>query len=414
MRQKNQIFLFVIALLIVLQIAAVNASISDEPNIKATLLNQEPDPVQPGRYVDLRFRVENLGTASVDNLVFEILPEYPLSLNPGDSPRLRLGTFNGRSTGNTSATLYYKLRVDPGAIEGPNKIRLSYSKDDGSSWTILDDFYVRIQSVDSQISITSVTTIPDRLEPGKISRLVLRLTNFADTFVQDASIKLDLSSASMPFSPVNSTTERKIRTLAAGSSADFSFDLITLGNAESSIYKVPIQLKYYDTTGALHNKSDYISLIVGVSPDIMVMIDSQAFYTSGVAGDISIKFVNKGVTNAKFMNVKLEQTDKFELLSSDDVYIGKLDSDDFETADFKLYVKPTKDKTISLPLIIDYADANNKAYHQELDLPLRLYSGSELKKFGLVKGNSLFGIVLLVVIAGVGYYIYRRKKKAKK
>jgi hypothetical protein len=410
--KTNRTILFIIAAILMIGIA--NAAISNEPNIKATLLSQNPDPVAPGRYVELRFQIENLGTAQADNLVFELNPEYPFSLDPGVSPQIKLGTFYGRSIGTESATLYYKLKVDPNALEGLNTVKLGYSIDGGDSWALLDTFEIRVQASDPQIAISSVSTSPERLEPGKNAKLTVTVSNMADSFIQDVSVKLDLSSSTLPFAPVNSVTEQKAKTITAGNTMDFGFDLITMGDAVSNIYKVPITLRYHDSAGNLHNKSDYISIIVGTAPDIQVMLDSQSFYTAGVAGDVSIKFVNKGVTNAKFMNVQILPSDSFELLSADTVYIGKLDSDDFETADFKIFVKPTSEKIVGMPMQITYTDSNNQAYEQKLNIPIKMYSGAELKKFGLVKGSNMSWIFFLVVVAGVGYYIYRKKKKAKK
>lgn len=392
---------------------ATSTSLLDSSNIRVSLLSQTPDPVAPGRYVELRFRIENLGTASSEELLFELVPEYPFSLDPGDSTRRTLGSFYGRAIGDEAATLFYKLRVDTNAVEGDNTIRLKYSVDDGDSWAF-NDFTIRIQGDTSQVGISSVKAEPERFVPGQETLATITVSNMGDSFIQDVAVKLDLSAATTPFAPINSATEKKVKTIAAGKTADFAFNLITLGNAESSIYKVPVTITYSDSTGTSHTKSDYISLVVGTEPDIVVLLDSQEFYSSGASGEITVKFVNKGVTDVKFLNVMLNPSDGFELLSPSMVYIGNLDSDDFETADFKLYAKPTTDKYLVLPIGIEYTDANNKAYHQDVELNIRLYSSAELKRYGFSNGNPLVGIIIILAIVGGGYLIFRRRKKNKK
>ncbi len=414
---KNNTVVIGIMLALMLSVSGISVSgagLSDEANIRATLLSQTPDPVGPGRYVELRFQIENLGTYPADNLVFELVPEYPFSLDPGDSVSRVLGTINARAVGEDAATLYYKLRVDSGSVEGDNTIRLRYSSDSGDSWAYFDDFTIRVQGDASQVGIASVSSEPDRFVPGEETDLTIKLSNMGESFIQDVAVKLDLSSTTLPFAPVNSATEKKVKTISAGSSADFTFSLITMGDAESDIYKVPVQITYADSTGASHTKSDYISLIVGTAPDLVVLLDSQTFYTSGAKGEITVKIVNKGVTNAKFLTVVAKPTDSFELLSPGTVYLGKLDSDDFETADFTLYAKSASGEYLTVPLSIDYTDANNKAYHQDINLEVRLYNAAELKRYGFSSGSPIVGIIIVLVIVGGGYYLYRRRKKAKK
>lgn len=394
--------------------AQYSTTLTDQPNIRATLLSQTPDPVAPGRYVELRFRIENLGLSTTDDMLFELVTEYPFSLNPGDSPIRELGSFYGRATGDKAATLYYKLRIDNDAVDGDNTIRLRYSTDEGDNWEYFNDFTIRVQSDASQVGISSVVSEPERFVPGQETMATLTISNMGDSFIQDVAVKLDLSSTSTPFAPINSATEKKVKTIGAGKSAELSFNLITIGDATSSIYKVPVSITYSDATGASHTKNDYISLIVGTEPDIVVLLDSQTFHSSGARGDITVKFVNKGVTDAKFLNLEVKPSEDFELLSPAIVYLGKLDSDDFETADFTLYAKPTSEDYLVVPLSVDYTDANNQAYHQDVELKVRLYSSAELKRYGFSGGSPLVGIIIILLIVGGGYYIYRRRKKAKK
>ena len=59
---------------------ATSSQISDSYRIKATLVNQEPDPAGPGEIVDVRFKFENKGGENAEDITAELLPDYPFSL----------------------------------------------------------------------------------------------------------------------------------------------------------------------------------------------------------------------------------------------------------------------------------------------------------------------------------------------
>ena len=104
-------------------------------------------------------------------------------------------------------------------------------------------------------------------------------------------------------------------------------------------------------------------------------------------------------------------------MSPSEVYIGNIDSDDYETADYNLYLtydaKLTKEeKTINLPIKVTYSDANNEKYTDEYNLDLILY---EPKKLGIGNGHQA-PIFVIIILAVIGFFVYRgfRSRKKKK
>ena len=80
--------LIVILILIVLSLgvnAQVMTKLSKYADVRVSFVNQEPDPAEPGKYVDVRFKFENNGSDQAKDVVIELLPEYPFSLDPGKS-----------------------------------------------------------------------------------------------------------------------------------------------------------------------------------------------------------------------------------------------------------------------------------------------------------------------------------------
>ena len=72
---------------------------------------------------------------------------------------------------------------------------------------------------------------------------------------------------------------------------------------------------------------------------------------------------------------------------------------------------------VNFPVKLEYRDANNKKIEETYQVPLKLYSSWQAKKFGLKKSNTTAIVVILIILGVVGYFLYRKywhKKKKKK
>jgi len=104
---------------------------SNSVAIKTILVNQDPVTAEPGGYVNLLFKLENWGTARADNVVVELLPQYPFSLDSGVAAVQELGSIGGLATDDKAYLVKYKVRVDKDAINGDNEIGLKYTYGNG-------------------------------------------------------------------------------------------------------------------------------------------------------------------------------------------------------------------------------------------------------------------------------------------
>ncbi len=386
--------------------------ISGSSRVNITLRNQEPDPVEPGKYVDLKFRAENIGSEEAKDVYVKIAYKFPFSIEAGESEEIYLGSLYGRQTGDNAVNFEFRLRVDKDAVEGDNEVEIWYKRDK-LGWIKMEPFTVKIRTYDAILAVDSVNTVPNRIPPGSSAKVKIGLKNLADSLIRDIVIRLDLSSNTLPFVPVDSTTEKKIYQIGSLQSDVMEFTIMALANADSKAYKVPINLSYVDLAGTVYSKNDYIGIIIGTKPDLAVLIDSSEIYKKRTSGKVTIKFVNKGLIDLKLMNVKLEESKKFEIVSSDEVYVGNIDSDDYETAEFDLYVKGWQSEVV-LPVVIDYMDANNQRYRDKENVVLKLYSSSKAKKFGLEESGSVGILIVLMIVGAGGYYYWRKRKKKKK
>ena len=406
---NKKILLTAILVLALCQVAyAINTV--EGSNVQVTLISQEPDPVNPGEVVNLRFKIQNLGSSPTGDLIFEIIPEYPFSMYKGTAQQ-KVSSLQALQRDNEGVILLYKIKVDEKAVEREETIDIRYRNTGSATWTYVEDFPIRIRTRDIVISVESISSFPSPIPPGDDASVNLKLKNNADSLVRDLKVQLDTSATTVPFAPVKSTTEKSLYQLDARKETTFTFNLIAEPDADGGVYKIPITITYADETGTTYSTTDVISLKIASIPDLLTTIDSTNIYSKQKSGEVTIKIVNRGLTNIKLLTAKLESNKEFEVLSQEEVYIGNIDSDDYETVDFKLDIK-SKNELIVLPLELTYRDATNKEFDQTEKVELRVLSQSDAQKAGMVEKKSIgFTIIVLIVAVGLGIYFWRRRKK---
>ena len=402
--------------LVLLIVVSTAVCAAENPNINVNIANQDPDPVEPGKIFEVSFKLDNQGGLAND-VVFEILPEYPFYLLPDESPSKEIGAVGSTQSQGNSVFVKYRLKVDQNAVDGNHKIKVRY-KTDPESWVKTENLTIKVQSQEAILSVEKYSTAPDIAQPGSKAKLSMTLRNYANSLLKDIKVILVLGKSgddSTPFSPFGSTNEKVIPSVDAMSSAPLDFDLLVDSGAQSKIYKVPLNIQYSDALNKNYSKTLTLSIIVGGEPETSVYIEGTTIYTAGNTGDVTVKIVNKGFTDIKFLNVNLDNADGYKIISHPIVYIGNINSDDYETVDFRLSIGNDAKEKIMLPLTIEYKDANNQNYKKKISLALPIYTSSEAKKLGLVKGTSNFAIFLaLFVIAAILFVSYRFWKRRKK
>ena len=382
-------------------------------NIIVSLVKQEPDPVEPGKQVEVTFKLDNNGTAA-NGMIFEIVPEYPFSLLPEESSSNYIGSLGTSQYGRYSVTLKHKLKVAQDAADDNYKIKVRYKTDNMESWATLDNLKIKVQTHDAIMAVEKIFSVPQITAPGEKTKLTINLKNYATSLLKDIKVSLNLDGSGdnkIPFSPIGSANEKIISYIEPQASIPIDFDLLVDSDAASKAYKISLNIGYSDVLNKNYSKSNLITLVVGAPPDLGVTLERTDVYTSGTTGSVVLRLVNKGPVDIKFLNVKVLQNENVKVIGADEVYVGKLDNDDFSTAEFKLFVKG--EDSIKISVEVDYKDTNNNNYKDTREVELKLYSSSEAKSFGVEKSNQLTWIVVAVLVIGAAYYYYRRKKRKK-
>jgi len=417
MRVKNMFNILWMSIFLIILVAPFTSATTwtvTSASLRVTSLKYEPYPVEPGSYFKMWIKLENVGVDRGRNVSFELLPEFPFSL---DSNQNALKSIGKLDVGD-EVVLEYKIRVDKNAVVGENDLKSKYCTD--KDFCVTHDFNVSVQARDAIITLADVYAEPSQIAPGQEAFVKIKLNNNADSLMKDIRVKLNLLEAvttttsvtyrDLPFTPIGSTNEIALEKLDRGEEKEIVFKVIADPDAQPKIYKIPVIVTYADEVGKNYTRNYITALIVNDKPDLYAKVEETTIYRGGGVGVIDIKFINKGLTDIKFLDVQLNESPDYKLLTSDRVYIGNLDSDDYETAEYKLIVKSKAEK-VDILMHIKYRDALNNEYEDDIVVPLYLYSSK-------YNGESKFGfgtVVLILIVAGAAFFFYRRwRKKHKK
>lgn len=116
--------------------------------LNAELINQDPYPASPGEYVKIVFQVTGVENPECGTATFELLPEFPFSLDPGADPIAKIKTGTYVSDFKDVWVIPYKIRVDKGAIDGENKLKVkyAYNSENPDPLFIFQDFNISINN----------------------------------------------------------------------------------------------------------------------------------------------------------------------------------------------------------------------------------------------------------------------------
>jgi hypothetical protein len=142
-------------------------------NVQISLLNQDPDPVNAGDVVEVRFQVETYWEGTRDEVIIEIVPEYPFSLYSGNS-KVSLGRLKGRQLGLDSFVVDFKLKVDEDAVDGDNEIKLKATSGD-TIWSYDDEFHIDIEK--EELRLHTYVRSSDLTISGKKGTVSLEVAN---------------------------------------------------------------------------------------------------------------------------------------------------------------------------------------------------------------------------------------------
>lgn len=401
---KKLIFLILTLILLNLSLVSAEEVFIEESSLRIDLISITPSPIQKGEDFDLIFKLENFGNENIIDLNVEIAEKFPFSSRRSEPALRKIPVLKSGS----SEILNFRMEASDNSKIGSDKISLEiYAL--GFSKTYPATFDVNIVDIKNIISINKIITKPERIIPGKESKLLFNLENNGQFAMREISVKLDFSD--VPITPILSTNERRVSKLGIGERIELNFDLIADADTESKAYKIPISLTFYDLVGNKISKNDTIGILVYSEPEFQVNLEDSKVYKKGDTGEIVISVSNDGPADIKFLTLELLESKDYDIISAKNIYLGNLDSDDFETTEFDVNIKESDD--ILLKFKISYKDSYNQEFDEQRIVVLPVYKGSKAVKYGLSKpsgiSKTIFWILLIIYIYLV-YMAWRRKK----
>jgi len=262
-------------------------------------------------------------------------------------------------------------------------------------------------SLVSALTIQNVDIEPTEIAPGEKVAVSLDIENNLGEDAEDVTISLDLTD--VPFAPYLSSNEESFDDIKDDKNKEVNFKLIAESGAESGVYKIPVKISY-TLDGEEKSKQGTISLIINAQPNISVV--GESVLIKGENKELIIKVINSGLGEAKLLSLKLKNTIGLEVIGSNSAYIGDIDSDDFDTAEFKVRINENAPSSISLPVEINYRDSRNKEVTEIKNLVLRVYTEKQAVSLGLIKKSRTISVIIGIVVLIILFFVYRKIKKA--
>jgi hypothetical protein len=262
------------------------------------------------------------------------------------------------------------------------------------------------------LDLTSFNVNPDQVAPGKTADIFIFLKNNGDYDAEDVSVSLDLTSA--PIAPYNSGIQFNQDIIDSGENKRVDFQVIVLNDAKAGIYKIPVVVKYTED-GQTKTFNSLISITINSEP--ILQVDSEdGLLLKGQQNKLTVKIINKGLADVRFLEINLGGSSYYNILSSNKVYIGDVDSNDFQTTDYNIFFKDSSLTNVDIPVTINYKDITGKEYTQNSVISSKVYSQNEAISLGLVQKSYTVYIVVIIVVLVLIFIIYRliRNRRSKR
>jgi len=253
--------------------------------------------------------------------------------------------------------------------------------------------------------------------PGQVFTLNMSLTNTREqTAVKN--IKISLSSDGQVFIPVGSGSTLYIREIGPGETVDAGIRLKPKENAESQTYSISADIEFQDSEGNKLSEKEVISIPVMQPIDLLITdpVIPQAF--SGSPVTVSVDFYNTG--RATIRNLQIYTTGEFQV-NDGYLFLGTLESGKNDYYD--VTVIPGQTGELRGKIIFEYDDDAGRHYQTEKEFtlavgePMPMPNPGDMEPPMATPKQSVFkwwmipGV--LVLLAAIGFVVYRKKKKAK-
>ncbi|MCK5698596.1 MAG: COG1361 S-layer family protein [Candidatus Aenigmarchaeota archaeon] len=327
LNEKTRYILGLMLIMVICLAGAVFADPGDSQIITVSLINQDPDPASAGNIVELRIGVENNGGESAENVILELVPQYPFEMVPGESPVQEIGTIKPYLDSSDMKIVKFRLRVDRDANEGQYGLEI-WEYEEGKRDKVRVEKTITID-VANRESAEIIYIDKVELVPGRQTNMKFTINNVGSAPLRDLTFSWE--NEDDVILPVGSDNTKYIKYLDVSEKTELSYDVIADSNAEPGLYKLMLSLKYDDSiTGVEKEIATIAGVYVGGETDFDV-----AFSESSM-GEYSFSIANIGCNPAYSVSVIVPEQKNWKVSGSNSAIIGNLNKGDYTVASFSL------------------------------------------------------------------------------
>jgi len=247
---------------------------------------------------------------------------------------------------------------------------------------------------------------------GEEKQIKIMVENNENFDMEEVSLLLDVSE--IPFT-ILSSSERELDNLDEDDEDSTSFVLKSSTEIIPGDYQIPYELNYLNVEEDKKEKKkgsfgirvsaktelDFVSEMKGKNTEIAIM---------GQEGRLTLEIINKGLGEIKSVGVELFP-EGFELLSKEKIFVGSIDADDTDTANFDVIYTH---KNGVLNAKVTFKDFDNKKQTETIILPFRVYTKEKALELGIINKNKMgqyLGILFLITLIWI---IVKKVRKVKR
>jgi len=302
--------------------------------------------------------------------------------------------------GDVKDSKTFSMPIDSrNADEGVNFIPLifTYEQEGGDSTSEDKPISVTIKKEKADVVFTQealIVTSIDGVLKLKVKNIGRPLIDFR-VILEDENIK------------AKETKEIKLGDFNTGDEKTISINIFA--DTKPGVQNTKIKLKWLEEDV---EKEEEISVPIAVSSDadVGIFIDSKPSpLTSGGEHTLSVLISNIGSYRIENVEVSLEEGDILYILNAQkSQYIGKLESDDFSTVQYKVRIKNIPAGTHPLSVIVKYKDQSGIWIQKNVTSSIVIRPAEEA---GKKNGNVLFYVIPTMLILAFAYWYFRKRKK---
>lgn len=365
-------------------------------NLDLEVMQTEPAPLQAGEYATVWVRATNTGDSTATNPQFRLMDRFPFT--PSDRTEW---TPPGELGPGESYDMRIEVKVSENAAFGNNSLAIEKTSGNQNTW-IRDEISVEVRTDDRSLIISELD-FPEKVEPGSSAEMQMTLESRDSSNFRNVDV--NLLTEELPVAP-RETSRKRLTSVEPDSPENISFILDVDDDADNELHDLTIQLDYQNQGGQELSTTETTGIHIGGEPNIDVAIEDSDIRSPG-RGAVTFRILNKGEGQARFAEIELEKSEEYEILSENSIYLGSMIADDFQTAEFELYVE--EEETLDMPVRVEYRDGTGD-HVSDFNIERTLYSSDDLRRLGLDQSQSYWIVVpVLIVLGAAGFYLYRKR-----